>query len=162
MIDEEATAYHEAGHVVVGAVRGRPPNSVTIIRDKNSAGKNEFSDDCPSKFKNYLSDSREKRKYVETRILISIAGTIAHDLRSPDRVHDSADEYDERCAQMIIEQNAGWAGDNRDGYFQQLQEIGRSLVRANWPWVESVARALIEHKTIGKAEIIKLQFNRIP
>jgi hypothetical protein len=42
MTDEEATAYHEAGHAVVGALRNRPPDWVTIIADGGAAGKTEF------------------------------------------------------------------------------------------------------------------------
>jgi hypothetical protein len=101
--------------------------------------------------------SPEKRAYIETRILTRVAGTIAHDLRFPGRVHDAGDEYDERCAFAIIEENAGWADNRRDSYFQQLQETARDLLRKNWPWVEAVARALIERKTISEAEVMELR-----
>jgi hypothetical protein len=37
-IDEQGTAYHEAGRAVVGAARGRPPLSATIIPDGAGAG----------------------------------------------------------------------------------------------------------------------------
>lgn len=157
MADEEATAYHEAGDAVVGAVCGSLPNSVTIIPDESSAGKNEFSDDCPPQFKNYLSVSPEKRAYVETCILIGIGGTVANDLHFPSRAHDAADAYDERYARMIIDQNASWAANDRDSYFQQLQDTARSQLETNWPWVELVASELIERKTIWGAEVMKLR-----
>ncbi len=155
--DEEATAYHEAGHAVVGAIHDRPPIFVTIIPNEGASGKNEFPDDCPPQFKNHFDESPEKRRYIETRILIRIAGTIAHDLRFPKRAHDAADAYDERCAREIVEENAGWADSDSDSYFLQLQKTARCLLQTNWPWVEVIARALIERKTIGSAEVIEMR-----
>jgi ATP-dependent Zn protease len=155
LADEDATAYHEAGHAVVGAVRGRAPIFVTIIRDGCAYGKNEFPEDWPPEFKNHFGDSPEKRAYIETRILTSVAGTVAHDLRFPDRAHDAGDAYDERSARAIIEDHAGWADSDRDSYFQQLQETARSILQTNWHWVEAVVRALIERKTIFTAEVMK-------
>lgn len=155
--DEEATAYHEAGHAVIGALRGRAPTFVTIIPDGRVAGKNEFPEDLRPEFKNHLDDSPEKRAYIETRILIELAATVAHDRRFPARVHDAGDAHDERCARAIIQDNAGWADNNRKGYFQQLQDTVRGLLQTNWPWVEAIARALIERRTISGEEIVKLR-----
>jgi hypothetical protein len=155
--DEEATAYHEAGHAVVGAVRGRAPIFVTIIPDGGAAGKNEFPEDWRPEFKGHLGGSPEKRTYIETRILIEVAGTVAHDLRFPERGRDAGDAYDEQCAREIIEDNAGWADSDRDNYFRQLQESARDLLQTDWPWVEAVARALIERKTISTAEVMELR-----
>src|SRR5271166_1601616 len=156
-IDEEATAYHEAGHAVVGAVRGRAPIFVTIIPAGGAAGKNEFPKDWRPEFNNHLGDSPEKRAYIETRILTEVAGTVAHDLRFPERAQDAGDAYDERCARALIEDNIGWADNDRDSYFQQLQETARGVLQTNWPWVEAVVRALIECKTISTAEVIELR-----
>ena len=155
--DEEATAYHEAGHAVVGAVRGRAPIFVSIIPDGGAAGKNEFPIDCRPEFKSHFGDSPEKRAYIEIRILTTFAGTVAHDLRFPERAHDAGGAYDERCARALIEDNAGWADNDRESYFQQLQETARGLLQTNWPWVEAVARALIERKTIWTAEVMELR-----
>jgi ATP-dependent Zn protease len=156
-IHEEATAYHEAGHSVVGAVRGRAPISVTIIPAGDVVGKNEFPKDERPEFANHLGDSPEKRRYIETRILTEVAGTVAHDLRFPNRPHDAGDAHDERCARNLMEQNAGWADAYRDSYLVQLQETARRLLQANWPWVEAVASALIERKTISTPEVMELR-----
>jgi ATP-dependent Zn protease len=155
--DEEDTAYHEAGHAVVGAAGGRAPIFVTIIPDGGAAGKNEFPKDGRPEFKSHFGDSPEKRAYIETRILIEVAGTIAHDLRFPERGHDAGDANDERCARALIEENAGWADNDRDSYLEQLKKTARGLLQANWPWVEAVARALIERKTISTEEVMKLR-----
>eukprot|EP01037_Dinobryon_pediforme_P027469 gene27469-30368_t len=155
-IDEQATAYHEAGHAVVGAVLGRAPIFVTIVPDGAVAGKNEFPDDWCHEFKSHFGDSPRKRAYIETRILTAVAGTVAHDLRFPERVHDEGDENDERCARAIVEDNAGWADGDRDSYFQHLRASARRLVQLHWSWVHAVADALIERKTITTFDIMKL------
>lgn len=155
--DEEATAYHEAGHAVMGALRDRLPEFVTIVPDGGAAGRNEFPEDWRPEFKSHLFDLPEKRAYIETRILTALAGSIAHDLCSPARVSDAGDAHDEQYARALISDNAGWADSCRESYFHQLQETARRLLQTNWPWVEAVARALIETKTIAGAEIMKLR-----
>jgi ATP-dependent Zn protease len=155
--NEEATAYHQAGHAIVGAIRGRSPESVTIVRQGGTAGQTQFFDDCRPEFNRYLGGSPEKRDYIETRILIALAGTIAHDLRFPAHVRDSGDEYDEERARALIVENAVWADSCRDSYFRQLQETVRGVLQTNWPWVEAVARALIDDKTISGEELSRLR-----
>jgi Peptidase family M41 len=160
-IDEEGTAYHEAGHAVVGAVRGRAPIFATIIPDGAGAvGKTEFPKDWLPEYKTHFGDSPEKRTYIETRILTSVAGTIAHDLRFPGRAYDAADANDDRISRELIEDNAGWADNYRDTYLKRLQGIARGLLQANWPWVEGVARALFDRKTISTDDIIELRSSK--
>ena len=157
-IDEEGTAYHEAGHAVVGAARGRPPISATIIPDGTGAvGKTEFPKDWLPEYKTHFGDLAKKRTYIDTRILTSVAGAIAQDLRFPDRIHDAADANDDRISREIFEDNAGWADDHRERYLERLQGIARDLLQANWPWVVAVARALMERKTINTADILGLR-----
>lgn len=151
-----ATAFHEAGHAVIGALRGRAPIFVTIIPDGGIAGRNEFPKDWRPEFKRHLGDTPQKRNYIETRILIEVAGTVAHDLRFPGRNHDAGDMYDEQCALALIEDNACWAAGDRNGYFEGLRGTALSLLQSNWPWVEAVAHALIERKTIFMSEVMEL------
>jgi hypothetical protein len=158
IIDEESTAYHEAGHAVVGAVRGRAPIFATIIPDGAGAvGKTEFPNDLRPEYKTHFGNSPEKRAYIDTRILTSVAGTIAQDLRFPGRAHDAADANDDRISRELIEDNAGWADNDRDSYLERLEEIARGLLQANWLWVEAVAHSLMERKTISTADIVDLR-----
>jgi hypothetical protein len=157
LTDEEATAYHEAGHAVVGALRDRWPIFITIVAEGGVAGKTEFPDDWPPEYQRYLGDSPAKRICIETRVLIAVAGTIAHDLLVPNRDHDSGDDCDSRRALGFIECCACWAEDNRDGYLRQIQTRARDVLETNWPWVEAVASALIERKTLLKAEVMELR-----
>src|SRR5664280_1568769 len=69
--EDEATAYHEAGHAVMAALRDLPPLSGSIVPAGNRvAGRTEFPD-VPPAFKNYLGTSAEKRAYIETRVPVS-------------------------------------------------------------------------------------------
>lgn len=131
-IDEEGTAYHEAGHVVVGAARGRPPISATITPEGTGAvGKTEFPKDWPPEYKTHFGDSAKKRTYIETRILISVAGTIAQDMRFLNRVHDAADATDDRISREIVEDThaliheyveaAGHGNDDNGALFRPLR-----------------------------------------
>jgi hypothetical protein len=64
-IGEEATAYHEARHAVVGAARGRPPISATIIPDETGAvGKTEFPKNWLPENRTRFGDSVQKRTYI--------------------------------------------------------------------------------------------------
>jgi hypothetical protein len=153
----EATAYYEAGHAVVGAIRDRPPITVSVVPDGDVAGRNDFPEDWLPEFRGHFGGSPAKRAYIETRILTGVAGTIAHDLRFPGRVHDAGDVNDNGGARAILEDNAGWADDDRDGYFRQLCANARDLLQTNWPWVEAVAVALIVRKTISGAEVMQLR-----
>ena len=117
--DEEATAYHEAGHAVMGAIRDQasPSSLPSSPTAEPLSAKINFPKTVGPEFKSHLGDSPEKRTYIETRILIGLAGTIAHDVRFPARVHDIGDAHDEGCARAIIEENAGWADNCRRQLF---------------------------------------------
>ena len=123
--EDEDTAYHEAGHAVMGALRDLPPLSVSIAQAGNGVGGRTEFPDVPPSFKNYLGTSAEKRDYVETRVLIEVAATIAHDIHMPDRVHDAGDVYDLKRARAFIEQNGSWAENDREAYFQSLCDLAR-------------------------------------
>ena len=151
---DEATAYHEAGHAVMGVLRGLPPCSVSIAQATNGeVGRTEFSD-VPRKFRNYLDSSPEKRKYIETRILIAIAGTTAHDIYTPGRKHDSGDSHDPQRAKAFIEQNASWAANDRDGYLQCLCNLSQQMIAGNWAYVQAIALALVKQRELNREHVM--------
>lgn len=151
--EEEGTAYHEAGHAIMAAIRGKYPTHATIVREANIAGKIDVADDWPAEFDRRSNNSSEKQEHVETLILIKLAASIAHDIRFPNRVHDEGDDCDEQAARNFIIDYAGWAETCRDSYFLQLQQIAYEIIQEHWKWVEAVAAALMEQKTISADEI---------
>lgn len=157
LTEEEGTAYHEAGHAIMGAVRDTYPTHVTVVREGNVAGKTDFADDWPAEFDKRSNDSPEKRQRVETLILIKLAAAIAHDIRVPGRVRDEGDDCDEKAARNFIADYAGWADACQDSYFLRLQQIACETIREHWKWVEAVAAALMERKTILPGDIRTLR-----
>jgi ATP-dependent Zn protease len=100
-VSSEETAYHEAGHAVMGCVLQRYPVSVSITADgKGLVGKTEFEQDAPPGGFRYFDCSEKKKRYIRTRVLIEVAGTIAHDMKYPGRAHDEGDANDEHWARQ--------------------------------------------------------------
>lgn len=152
--EEWATAYHESGHAVMGVLRDLPPCSISIAPTINGeVGRTEFPP-VPRKFRNYLDSSFEKRDYIETRILIAIAGTIAHDIYTPGRIHDSGDSHDLQRAKAFIEQNASWAVNDRDGYLQCLRDLSRQMIAENWAYVQAIAFALVKQRELTREHVM--------
>jgi hypothetical protein len=153
--EDEATAYHEAGHAVMGALRDLLPFSVSIVPARNGiVGRTDFPD-APPAFKNYLGTSPEKQAYIENLVMIEVAAAIAHDILNPSRVHDAGDAHDLQRARTIIEQNASWAENDRETYLQSLRNFARPMIAANWAWVQAVALALLEQRELTGADVMK-------
>jgi len=138
-----ATAYHEAGHAVMGCVLGRYPQSVDIFRDTHgNVGHTRFDSYYPACMKRWFDESEEKRRYLRVRELIDFAGTVAHDLKSGDRPQDAGDQQDYQSAKRIVEELMSWDNDY-DGYLAQLKIETRKYLVTHWASVEAVATALL-------------------
>ena len=111
---EEDTAYHEAGHAVMGCILQTNPLWVSIVSDgAGGVGKTEFEDDWPPGGYRYLDEFEEKKKYIRIRVLIEVAGTIAHDIKFPDRDHDQGDVFDDYWARELIAESVNWEDDKK-------------------------------------------------
>lgn len=163
MIDAETsdveveTAYHEAGHVVMGCVVGRYPVSVTIVRNGPVAGKTDFEPGVPSFARGHFNDSPQRRAYAEQRVLGELAGSIAHDLFKPGRTRDKADEVDLHYTRELIIELVSWQ--DREEYLEQAQAKAKKLLEDNWQWVAAVARALCQRKTLSRDDLLPLRPN---
>jgi hypothetical protein len=135
---EIETAYHEAGHAVVGCLLGRIPLFVTIVRDGPAAGKTEFDSGVPSFARGHFNQSAERRRYARQRILGELAGSIAHDLLKPGRKQDLADEVDLHFAAELTIELVSWQ--DRDEYLEQAKSETRRLLQDNWNLVDAVAK----------------------
>lgn len=158
MSDDErrATAYHEAGHAVIGAIHNRMPTSVNIVYDaRGNAGHTLFADDLPPDFKSYFNESPEKRRYIEMRVLIALAGTAAHDLLCPGREHDEGDHRDEHQASEMIEESRSWAQDHA-AYLEAMKVKVREHLTEHWSKVARVAEVLLRQNSISGTELAAL------
>jgi ATP-dependent Zn protease len=155
MLDIE-TAYHEAGHAVLGCLLGRIPLSVTIVPRGPVVGETFFDTEVPAFARSYFNQSAAKRSYTEQRVLTELGGTAAHDILMPGRQHDVADETDLYYTRQLIIELVSMAED-RDAYLVASQKRATELLQANWPWVEAVARALVERKTLQRTDLLALR-----
>jgi hypothetical protein len=154
--ERRATAYHEAGHAVIGAIHGRQPTSIDIVHDaQGNAGHTLFADDLPPEFKRYFNQSPEKRRYLEMRVLITLAGTAAHDILFPGREHDEGDRRDECQAAKMIEESASWHQDHT-AYLEAMKIKVRKQLKDRWPNVARVAEALLRQNYLSGAELAAL------
>jgi ATP-dependent Zn protease len=154
--ERSATAYHEAGHVVVGIIFGRDPLSSTIKPDgKGQLGKTEFDEtpDFAKRGPDSWSDQRY-RYYIRGRVLGQLAGTIAHDFSEPGRAHDEGDTRDENEAKQLIEDQV--PDELRSGYFEEAKQTTTDLLSRHWRAVEAVAHGLLEHTTLDRAALLDL------
>jgi ATP-dependent Zn protease len=148
---EVETAYHEAGHAVVGCLLGRLPLFTTIIREGPVAGKTEFE---PSVGWRHLDQSPAKRRYAKQRVYGELAGSIAHDLFKPERTRDLADQVDLHYAKQLTIELVSW--EDHEEYLDRAKVETRRLIEDNWSLVDAVARALQQHKTLSREQLITL------
>jgi hypothetical protein len=76
------TAFHEAGHAVIGCLTGHVPLSVTIIADGPFVGRTEFDDPPPFTQLKQVSDTNTR--YIEARVLTELAGAPRSTFTIPD------------------------------------------------------------------------------
>ena len=150
------TAYHEAGHAVMGCLLERYPEYVSIIPDgKGMVGETQFAAEVPVYAKRHLDDSPAKRQYARQRVLGELAGTITHDIKEPGRKHDPADENDEKWTRELIIELVSWEDEPK--YFEKSRDEAAALLKANWSWVVTVAKALCRQKKLLLPEILALR-----
>ena len=139
----------------MGCVLGRFPVSVTIVRNGPVAGKTDFEPDVPSFARGHFNVSPQRRVYAEQRVMGELAGSIAHDLFKPGRTPDRADEVDLYWARELIIDLVSWQ--DREEYLNQARAKAKRLIEENWQWVDAVARALCQRKTLLREDILALQ-----
>jgi ATP-dependent Zn protease len=138
--NKEETAYHEAGHAVMGCVLERHPLSVSIVGDgKGAVGQTEFEQDAPLGSFRHFDQSETKKKYIRTRVLIEVAGTIAHDIKFPERAHDEGDAYDDHWAKQLVTEGVH-VEDDRDGYLASARQEAEGCSRRTGRWSKRLPR----------------------
>lgn len=84
------------------------------------------------KFNRYYDDSPAKRRYFEIRVLVALAGTVAHDVICPGRKHDIGDlSDDEQQAKELIRDSLWILQDDRDAAFSRLKIKARKKIDEN-------------------------------
>lgn len=162
-----ATAWHEAGHVVVAFWFGLPITEVTIVSTEEFGGTVSH----PSPLLLDLRGSiRERRRAARETILAAFAGLHAERLVAPDApdVHGDADEqnaYELSIQYGILPRGGGSVGDEYHwALLRRLSGESRRLVSSGpvRRAISVLAERLIKRRTMSGADVQKILAPLIP
>jgi ATP-dependent Zn protease len=154
----EATAYHEAGHAVVGRVLTLPCGQATIRRDHDSDGHSICPDPyaCICEWERRGKVRRSENAVWIARILTFMAGAEAEkELLGTASAGDGDDRH--QIARVLEEitppimSDADW--ERREA---RLRAMTRMLVRRHKERIERVAKMLLAETTLSAEKIDKL------
>ena len=156
-----ATAYHEAGHVVVATYFGLPTTKVTIDPTDDAFGEWVH----PSPFMLDLGRRRvgpARRQAARQMIIASYAGLAAERMIDP-QAPDFRGEADNEGAMdlsreyRVFPRNRCFVGDDtHQKYLGRLRREARRLVRKLRPAIEVLAQELLRRETIPGDEAMAL------
>jgi ATP-dependent Zn protease len=130
---EQATAYHEAGHAVVALALGRPVAGVSIRPDREALGLCQFG----------KAVFRPSEDWVEREILIALAGLAAEARHTGEYAWDAAGR-DWRYAASLAADRAGNDRKAQRLLRRHLAKVENVLGRdENWRAVERMAAELL-------------------
>jgi hypothetical protein len=145
----ERTAYHEAGHAVAAYVRHLRFTSISIIPDRGTLGRCEFSETGVVIDPESGTQLRARRR-IETLIIVSLAGVIAESLLTGRHNWRGAhaDLHDATRYASFVTGNV----EELRAYERWLWEHTRTLLGARpcWLAVQQLAVTLIEDRRIGE------------
>jgi hypothetical protein len=143
------TAYHEAGHVVVGHCQGLPARRATI-----EAGDWYHGLTKSARFPRSMQPDAEMtvnvRHRLECEVRILLAGATAQRRIAPRSMRHLHHQTDYENAVSCIDYLCS-SGSDRElrAYIKLLQIQIEDLVELHWPEVQTVAKALIERRTLS-------------
>lgn len=144
---EDELAHHEAGHAVVSAVLGFPPDYVTLVQDGNAAGASGHAGGY----------KMVRAPGVMDQMTVSYAGYAAHIKYAPHAeeraLAGARDDFEraERCMSVLPIDAGGTAP-----VVRHYQAEAAKQVDANWPAIQRVATALQAEKSIDSARLQEL------
>jgi hypothetical protein len=152
-----ATAYHEAGHVVVAWHLFVKVEDISIFPDEDTAGRVQHANLILRSGKYpELDDPVRARLRMEKGVMITLGGMTAQRQFKPRSVrsfHGSSDYG--VAADIALHLHAG--DEERANAFLRYVEIEtRQVISFRWPWVEVLASALLVQNTIKGTAVAQL------
>ena len=142
-----ATAYHEAGHCVVGLVTGEEPTKASVVAGDNFEGATWFDDDVHA-----LLVDDPPREASEWYIIRAFAGPMADHRYTGNKTETASGACEDysQATELLMRLTA-----EPDRLAAALQARTEAILTEHWPAVERVAAALAEHLTVDGEEIRK-------
>jgi ATP-dependent Zn protease len=145
------TAYHEAGHVVVAHSQQTIVKRVTIELGDGYHGVTE-SVGFSRRMRPDVEVTIRTRDRIERQARILLAGEIAQRRKAPRSVRNVHHQTD--CERAVDFLDYPCASDRELSlYIKLLRVQTEQLIELYWPEIETVARALIERRTLNAREV---------
>jgi hypothetical protein len=146
----EATAYHEAGHLVVAWTEGAAISRVSIVPERERAG---FVHHSPimGRFNPEWDNSPQVRIRGERLIRVCLAGPIAQRRFNPRSWRHYHGESDHEKATDVILRLAA-PGEHANTYMRLLRIEAKMAVNQHWAMIGALAAELIERRKMTGAE----------
>jgi hypothetical protein len=147
--EEEATAYHEAGHSVAAITLGRSVVRVSIERDEFTLGRVEHRPRGRKLRPDVEADGRTRRA-VNADIVVSWAGPLAEERFTGQFNEPGAQRDLDRSFDLALNLTVGDM-DEAAAYVEWLRFRTIRLMREPnfWPQVQAVADALVKHRSLS-------------
>ena len=133
------TAYHEAGHCVVGLVAGEPPTKASVVAGDNYEGATWFDEEDVAAL---LVDD-PPREASEWSIIRTFAGPLAEHRYTGDDVDLGACDDHAKATELLMRLTS-----DVDRLTASLVARAEAILEEHWPAVERVAASLAEHLTV--------------
>lgn len=152
----QATAYHEAGHLLVAWRENITIHSVSIIANPKigSAGRVYLRNPLDGTRRSSVSPKRSRRR-LEGLVRYFLSGTLAQKRFNPRSYRRWHDEDDRNQARKIVKRLAGADDDTARAALKHLEAQTRDILseELNWLCVEAIAAALMERKELKASEV---------
>jgi hypothetical protein len=146
-----ATAFHEAGHIVIGWRLGFKPHSVTIAPSSDYDGQ-AVHDNPLHGIRLEFDGSDRARLRGEKAIKICLAGPLAQRRHAPRSLRRWQGRGDFRSALDIASAVCGSPA-QAAAFLKWLEVVTAELVARDWPIIVSIASRLIERERLSAVEI---------
>lgn len=151
MTTDEATAYHEAGHVVAGYFSDRMPKYATIVPDPDGDSLGHCAHPPPPpNFRPDIQITPTGRDRLE-RAIVGMAGGHIAEKRYRGRANLHGSSKDRLNIAYLISYIAG--PDEEELYLKLLWKRAETLINMRWAQVGAVACALIEQRKLHRDEL---------
>ena len=149
----EATAYHEAGHMVAALRLRVRIRTATIIPGDGYLGKVKHERLFP-KIEIEAGDINRIEGKISKQIVISLAGPIAQRRFNPRSWRHYHGQHDHETAADLALKINGRDEKATDAYLKWLSLRAERLIEDDRPLVTACAERLMREKTLGYGEII--------